>query len=110
MNGLINSISINLENAYELSKKLEDDTYFELTKDEVVKYLETVNSGISKWKDYIKNNKINLIIDDYKNFESIISELELCLLDYDESFKIRDISNSYYELGKELVKFQKGGI
>ena len=106
MNELIKHIFLEVKNACKLARKLNDDVYFELTKDEVINYLEVIKSGISKWEEYLINNNINLIIKDYKKFESMISELEICLLDYDEEFNIRDISCSYFKLGEKLVLYK----
>ena len=39
-------------------------------------------------------------VNTYKNIKSYF-------LDYDEEFNIRDIACSYYELGNELVTYQK---
>ena len=107
MQKLIENISKYLEKDCKLANELEDIVYLELTKSEIIEYFDKVTSGINKWKEYLNNNKINLIVNEYKDFESIISELELCLIDYDELFNIRDISCSYYELGEKLVLYQK---
>lgn len=106
MKKLLNHIVEELKKACESSKYLSEDMHFELTKEEVITDFNLLYAGISKWEEYLRNNEIKKILDDYKKYESIISELELCLLDYDETFNIRDISCSYFEYGKKLIEFQ----
>lgn len=104
MQKIINHIIDELKIAQEWSKNIKDDIYLELSKDEIINYFEKLYCNISKWNLYYRNKEIDKIISNYKQYESIISELELCLLDYDDIISITDISLSYYELGKKLTE------
>lgn len=104
MKKLINRIIMELEKAKECSYKLESGIYEELSKEEIISYFDELYNNISQWNIYLHNNELKKIISNYKKYESIISELELCLIDYDD-IRITDISLSYYELGKKLTEF-----
>lgn len=82
---------------------LEEKVYLELSKNEIIKYLNYVYKIIKSWQDYLKKEQIDLIIKDYKKIESIISELELCLADLDDEFQLEGISFALFSIGKILV-------
>ena len=92
------------EDDYNYSKKLVDGTYFELSKNEIEQYFFELKSVFNQWQLDLNNNDITNIVDEYKKYESIISELELCLLD-NEEFEISKLSLLYFEFGKELITY-----
>ncbi len=108
MKKILNRIIMELEKAKECSYKLESEIYEELSKEEIISYFDELYNNISQWNIYLQNNESKKIISNYKKYESIISELELCLMDYDDDIRITDISLSYYELGKKLTEFIGG--
>ncbi len=108
MENLINHIIDKIKIAQEWSKNINDDIYLELSKDEITNYFDKLYYNISKWNTYYHNKEIYKIISNYKEYESIISELELCLIDYDDIISITDISLCYYELGKKLTELAGG--
>ncbi len=97
----LNYILTNLKRATHESNTLKDKIYLELSKDQIIIYLNYVYDCILKWKD-----NYELIIQDYKEIESIIGWLELCLVDYDDKFHIEGIAYSIYEIGK-IYSIQK---
>ena len=88
----------------EVAANLDDHNYEELTKKEIVDSFNELYSGISKFIEYYDDNNMESIISSYKKYEGIISELEWCLLDFDDEFKMREISCLYYDFGKKLIK------
>ena len=94
----------------EMAANLDDHNYEELTKKEIVDFFNELYSGISKFIEYYDNNNFESIISSYKQYEGIISELEWCLLDFDDEFKMREISCLYYDFGKKLIEYKKGMI
>ena len=60
-----------------------------------------------KWNYYYETKKYDLIISEYKVVESIISELELCLVDLENIFYMNGISYSLFQIGKILVNIKK---
>ena len=60
-----------------------------------------------KWNYYYETKKYDLIISEYKVVESIISELELCLVDLENIFHMNGISYSLFQIGKILVNIKK---
>ena len=91
-------ILINLENDKEKANSLENKMYFELSKDELINYINDV---------YLKIKKYELIISEYKMIEPIISELELCLADLENIFHLNGISYSLFQIGKILSNIKK---
>ena len=89
------------------ANSLDDKLYFELSKKEIINYFNKVYLQINKWKSYYELKKIDLIINDYNEVESIISELEVCLAGYDDKFHINGISYSLYEIGNILTIIRK---
>ncbi len=105
----LNFILINLEKDIKESDFLEDKKYIELTKKEIINYLNSVYMEIKSWKKKYNDKNYVLIIDKYKEIESIISELELCLADYEDKFHMNGISYSIYQIGEFLVSLMKEG-
>lgn len=100
-------ILINLENDKEKANSLENKMYFELSKDELINYINDVYLKIKKWNYYYEIKKYELIISEYKMIEPIISELELCLADLENMFHMNGISYSLFQIGKILSSIKK---
>lgn len=100
-------ILINLENDKEKANSLENKMYFELSKDELINYINDVYLKIKKWNYYYEIKKYELIISEYKMIEPIISELELCLADLENIFHMNGISYSLFQIGKILSNIKK---
>ena len=103
----LNYSLLNLKNAINEANNLEDKVYFELSKAQIIEYLNYVYTSIKGWENDYKVNNYEVIIKQYKNVESIISELELCLADYDSKFHIDGISYSVFQIGKILSNMKK---
>ena len=103
----LNCSLLNLKNAINEANNLEDKVYFELSKGQIIEYLNYVYTSIKGWENDYKVNNYEVIIKQYKNVESIISELELCLADYDSKFHIDGISYSVFQIGKILSNMKK---
>jgi len=89
------------------ANSLNDKIYFELSKKEIINSFNKVYLQISKWKSYYELKKFDLIVNDYNEVESIISELELCLAGYEDKFHMNGISYSLYEIGNILTIIRK---
>lgn len=100
-------ILINLENDKEKANSLENKMYFELSKDELINYINDVYLKIKKWNYYYEIKKYELIISEYKMIKPIISELELCLADLENIFHLNGISYSLFQIGKILSNIKK---
>ena len=103
----LNYSLLNLKNAINEANNLEDKVYFELSKGQIIEYLNYVYTSIKGWENDYKVNNYEVIIKQYKNVESIISELELCLADYDSKFHMDGISYSVFQIGKILSNMKK---
>ena len=97
----------NLEKDIFKAKSLEDKLYLEISKSEIIKSLNEVYQNIKSWKDSYNAKKYETIIKKYSEIESIISQLELCLADYEEQFHMDGISYSIFEIGKILSNIMK---
>lgn len=97
----------NLEKDKKEVNNLEDKKYLELSKTEVITYINCVYEEIKLWEDYYKTKKYENIIIEYKKVESIISELELCLADYEDIFNMNGISYSIFQIGEILSNIKK---
>lgn len=97
----------NLEKDKKEVNNLEDKKYLELSKTEVITYINCVYEEIKLWEDYYKTKKYENIIIKYKKVESIISELELCLADYEDKFNMNGISYSIFQIGEILSNIKK---
>lgn len=100
----LNYILDNLRNNIEKAENLEDKMYFELSKEEIIKFLTYVYKKMSNWANYFKIGNYDLIINDYTELDSIISELSLCLADYENIFHMDGISYSLSIIGINLKK------
>lgn len=100
------SVDYILENAkkdLKIINTINNELYFELTKEEIVNCLNKVYDRLTSWKKYLLEENIDKISKEYKDVEGIISELELCLIDYDNLLNIEAISYTFYQLGNELI-------
>lgn len=97
----------NLEKDKKEVNNLEDKRYLELSKTEVITYINCVYEEIKLWEDYYKTKKYENIIIKYKKVESIISELELCLADYEDKLNMNGISYSIFQIGEILSNIKK---
>ena len=97
---IIKQIEINLNNINILEKEL----YFEMSKNQIVDCFKKISITVKKWKQYIDNKDLNSIKKEYKDIESEASELELCLVEYDNIFHCEGISYSLHEIGKSLIE------
>ena len=86
---------------------LEDKIYLEISKSQIIKYLNYAYTNIKDWQTYYESKEYDAIINNYKEIESIISQLELCLADYDDKFHIDGISYSIFQIGKVLSIVKK---
>lgn len=105
----LNYILSNLEKDINEANCLEDKTYLEISKNEIIKHLNNTYSNIKCWEKYYEEKNYDEIINKYNEIEAIISQLELCLADYDNKFHMDGISYSYYQIGKILSNIQKDG-
>ena len=97
----------NLKQAIELTNTLEDKTYLELTKQQIIDYLNYVYVTIKDWEKNYETGNYEIIADKYKEIESIISQLELCLVEFDNKFHIEGISYSIFQIGKIISNSKK---
>jgi len=97
----------NLKQAIELTNTLEDKTYLELTKQQIIDYLNYVYVNIKDWEKNYETGNYEIIADKYKEIESIISQLELCLVEFDNKFHIEGISYSIFQIGKIISNSKK---
>ena len=97
----------NLKQAIELTNTLEDKTYLELTKQQIIDYLNYVYVNIKDWEKNYETGNYEIIADKYKEIESIISQLELCLVEFDNKFHIEGISYSIFQIGKIIFNSKK---
>ena len=97
----------NLKQAIEEANVLKDKTYLELSKQQIIDYLNYVYVNIKKWENDYESKKYKAIADKYKEIESIISQLELCLVEFDNLFHIEGISYSIFQIGKIISDLMK---
>ena len=97
----------NLKQAIEEANVLKDKTYLELSKQQIIHYLNYVYVNIKKWGNDYEAKKYKAIADKYKEIESIISQLELCLVEFDSLFPIEGISYSIFQIGKIISDLMK---
>lgn len=89
------------------ANNLEDKLYLEISKSEIIKSLNYVYKNIKNWEDSFNEKKYKVIINKYGEIESIISQLELCLADYEDQFHMDGISYSIFQIGKILLNIMK---
>ena len=103
----LNYTLLNLEKAIDEANNLEDRIYIEISKSEIIKYLNYVYTNIKCWKDSYESKNYEMITNQYNEIESIISQLELCLADYESKFHMDGISYSIFQIGKILSYIKK---
>ncbi len=103
----LNYALLNLKQAIEQTNALEDKTYLELTKQQIIDYLNYVYVNIKDWEKSYETKNYKIITDKYKEIESIISQLELCLVEFDNKFHIEGISYSIFQIGKIISNLKK---
>ena len=89
----------NLENDIFQANSLDDKLYLEMSKREIIESLNYVYQNIKNWKDSYNEKKYETIINKYNEIESIISQLEMSLADYEELFHMDGISYSIFQIG-----------
>ena len=62
----------NLKQDIEEANSLEDKVYFELTKQQIIEYINYAYTNIKNWKNDYETNNYKLIANEYKEIESII--------------------------------------
>jgi hypothetical protein len=97
----------NLEKDILKANSLEDKLYLEMSKSEIINSLNYVYKNIKCWKNSYNEKQYETIINKYVEIESIISQLELCLADYEEQFHMDGISYSIFQIGKILSNIMK---
>ncbi len=97
----------NLEKDILQANNLEDKLYLEISKDEIIDSLNYVYKIIKCWENSYNKKQYKNIINEYSETESIISKLELCLVDYEEHFHMEGISYSVFLIGKILANIMK---
>lgn len=105
--GNLNYALSNLKKVIDEANDLEDKIYLEISKSQIIKYLNYAYTNIKDWQTYYESKEYDAIINNYKEIESIISQLELCLADYDDKFHIDGISYSIFQIGKVLSIVKK---
>ena len=103
----LNYILNNLEKDIKKSNLLEDKKYIDITKKEIIDYLNNVYLEIKSWTQKYNDKNYDLIINKYKEVESIISQLEFCLADYENEFHMDGISYSVQQIGEILVNLKR---
>lgn len=83
---------------------LKNEIYFEMSRNQIICYFKELLSTTKNWQAYFNNHNIYKIQKEYKQLESNVSELELCLADYDGIFHCEGISYALYEIGKILIE------
>lgn len=99
----------NLENDIFQANSLDDKLYLEMSKREIIESLNYVYQNIKNWKDSYNEKKYEMIINKYNEIESIISQLEMSLADYEELFHMDGISYSIFQIGQILLNIMKRG-
>ena len=105
--GNLNYALSNLKKVIDEANDLEDKIYLEISRSQIIKYLNYAYTNIKDWQTYYESKEYDAIINNYKEIESIISQLELCLADYDDKFHIDGISYSIFQIGKVLSIIKK---
>lgn len=103
----LNYALLNLKQDIEEANSLEDKIYFELAKQQIIEYINYAYTNIKNWKNHYETNNYKLIADEYKEIESIISQLELCLVEFENEFHMEGISYSIFQIGKIISNLKK---
>ena len=104
--GNLDYVLSNLEKDISIIDSLEDKLYLEISKNDIIKYLNNAYDKIKTWQDSYNKKKYEIITSEYNFVASIISQLELCLADYDNELHMEGISYSIFEIGKILSKMK----
>ncbi len=91
-----------LENALYEADNLDDNTYLELSKEEIIAYLNETYESIKNWSYDYNYKEFDSIKSDYSRVEALISELELCLANYEDIFHMNGISYTLFQIGQIL--------
>lgn len=86
------------------TNKLRKNCCFEMSNKQIINCFKEILSSVTKWQKYFYNKDIDCIQREYKELESNMSELELCLADYDNLFHCEGMSYSLHEIGKVLIE------
>ena len=92
----------NLEKDILKANNLEDKLYLEISKSKIINFLNYVYKNIKYWGNNYDTKQYEKIIDKYNEIESIVSQLELCLADYEKQFHMNGIAYSIYQIGQIL--------
>ncbi len=103
----LNYALLNLKKDIEEANSLEDKIYFELAKQQIIEYINYAYTNIKNWKNDYETNNYKLITNEYKEIESIISQLELCLVEFENEFHMEGISYSIFQIGKIISNLKK---
>ena len=103
----LNYALLNLKQDIEEANSLEDKIYFELAKQQIIEYINYAYTNIKNWKNDYETNNYKLIANEYKEIESIISQLELCLVEFENEFHMEGISYSIFQIGKIISNLKK---
>ena len=103
----LNYALLNLKQDIQEANSLEDKIYFELTKQQIVEYINYAYTNIKNWKNDYETDNYKLIANEYKEIESIISQLELCLVEFEDKFHMEGISYSIFQIGKIISNLKK---
>lgn len=103
----LNYALLNLKQDIEEANSLEDKIYFELNKQQIIEYINYAYTNIKNWKNDYETNNYKLIANEYKEIESIISQLELCLVEFENEFHMEGISYSIFQIGKIISNLKK---
>ena len=104
----INYILLNLKKDIYYSNDLEDKLYFELSKSNIIKDLNYVYDNVKNWGKLYSKKQYKEIIEKYSEIESMASQLEMCLTEYDKQFYMDGISYSIFQIGKTLSVITQG--
>ena len=104
--GNLSYVLSNLEHVIDEAKDLEDKTYLELSKKQIIEYLNYVYKKIKCWQKCYKIKNYELIMSEYKEIESIISQLELCLVEFDNKFHIEIVHHLKNQSFNKLFDMQ----
>lgn len=97
---MIDQIEKNLKSVSTLNQ----DFYFEMSKNQIVNSFNDLLLSLKSWQQHFDDSKIYYIQENYKEVESNISELELCLADFDNIFHCEGISYALYQIGNLLIE------
>ena len=103
----LNYVLINLEKAINETNSLEDKLHLEISTSQIINYLNNIYLTIKCWRENCEAKNYEPIISKYNEIESTISQLELCLADYENKFNMNGISYSIFQIGKILIDIKK---